>query len=129
MSQTDIDKEAHAIYEQGGEKISLLAGLRSRERWRRGWRLVSATVDRKRLNEAIYVHYNLRERQMRKRSSNSVSLDSVLQEDLLYDWIVETEKQTLQEDDVPIDHEILYSEMDHGDGYENDLQEFDDGHT
>lgn len=41
---------------------------------------------------------------MRKRSNDSVSLDSVLQEDLLYDWIVETEKQTLQEDEVPLDH-------------------------
>lgn len=59
-------------------------------------------LSQKRLNEAIYVHYNLRlrERQMRKRSSNSVSLDNVLQEDLLSDWIVETEKQTLQEDEV-----------------------------
>ncbi|KAL1545356.1 hypothetical protein AAHA92_22094 [Salvia divinorum] len=60
---------------------------------------------------------------MRKRSSKSMSLDSVLQEDLLYEWIVETEKQTLQEDE-----EILYSEMEHGDGYENDVREFDDGH-
>lgn len=42
---------------------------------------------------------------MRKRSSsNSVSLDTVLQEDLLYNWIVETEKQTLQEDEVPLKH-------------------------
>ncbi|XP_047982241.1 uncharacterized protein LOC125223238 isoform X1 [Salvia hispanica] len=82
-------------------------------------------LSQKRLNEAIYVHYNLRlrERQMRKRSSKSTSLDSVLQEDLLYDWIVETEKQALQEDE-----EILYSEMDHGDGYENEVHDFDDGH-
>lgn len=43
---------------------------------------------------------------MRKRSSNSVSLDSVLQEDLLYDWIVETEKQALQEDEVPLEHVV-----------------------
>ncbi|KAL9161115.1 hypothetical protein ABFS82_07G000100 [Erythranthe guttata] len=81
----------------------------------------------KRLNEAIYVHYNLRlrERQMKKRSmssSNPVTLDSVLQEDILYDWIVETEKQTLPEDE-----EIIYSEMENGDGYENEMQEFDDG--
>ncbi|XP_042045781.1 uncharacterized protein LOC121792059 isoform X2 [Salvia splendens] len=82
-------------------------------------------LSQKRLNEAIYVHYNLRlrERQMRKRSSKSTSLDSVLQEDLLYDWIVETEKQALQEDE-----EILYSEMEHGDGYENEVHDFDDGH-
>ncbi|KAL3617148.1 hypothetical protein CASFOL_038895 [Castilleja foliolosa] len=80
----------------------------------------------KRLNEAIYVHYNLRlrERQMRKRSSNSMSLDSVLREDLLYDWIVGTEKQALQEDE-----EILYTEMEHEDTYESDLREFDNGNT
>lgn len=60
----------------------------------------------KRLDEAIYVHYNLRlrERQMRKKTSNSVTLDSVLQEELLYDWIVETEKQALQEDEVKLVH-------------------------
>ncbi|KAL6519725.1 hypothetical protein OROMI_032619 [Orobanche minor] len=63
---------------------------------------------RKRLNEAIYVHYNLRlrERQMRKRSNNPVSLDCILEEDLLYDWIVETEKQALQEDEVSLKHVV-----------------------
>lgn len=62
-------------------------------------------LSQKILNETIYVHYNLRlrERQMRKRSSNSASLDSVLQEDLLYDWIVETEKQVVQEDEVLVE--------------------------
>lgn len=65
----------------------------------------------KRLNEALYVHYNLRlrERQMRKRSSNPVSLESVLQENLLHDWIVETEKQALQEDEVPLEPSFCYS--------------------
>lgn len=43
---------------------------------------------------------------MRKRSSKSTSLDSVLQEDLLYDWIVETEKQAVQEDEVLLEHEL-----------------------
>lgn len=59
-------------------------------------------VAQKRLNDIIYVHYNLRlrERQIRKRSSDSVFLDSVLDEGLLYDWIVESEKQILQEDEV-----------------------------
>ncbi|KAL0308060.1 UNVERIFIED_CONTAM: hypothetical protein Sangu_2995700 [Sesamum angustifolium] len=79
-----------------------------------------------RLSETIYVHYNLRlrERQMRRKSSNSPSLDIVLQEDLLYDWTVETERQPLQEDE-----EILYNEMEHGDAYENDLHELDDGNA
>ena len=59
-------------------------------------------IAQKRLNDFIYVHYNLRlrERQIRKRSNDSVSLDSVLQESLLHDWIVEVEKQALQEDEV-----------------------------
>lgn len=80
----------------------------------------------KRLNDFIYVHYNLRlrERQIRKRSIDPVSLDSVLQESLLYDWLVETEKQLYQEDE-----DILYSEMDQGDAYENDLLEYEDGNA
>lgn len=59
-------------------------------------------IAQKRLNDFIYVHYNLRlrERQIRKRSNDSVSLDSVLQESLLHDWIVEVEKQAFQEDEV-----------------------------
>ncbi|KZV33648.1 hypothetical protein F511_12347 [Dorcoceras hygrometricum] len=77
-----------------------------------------------RLNEAMYVHYNLRlrERQMRKRSSDSVFLDDVLQDSSLYDWIVQLEKQALHEDEA-----TLYTEMEHGDAYEDDLLEFDEG--
>lgn len=58
----------------------------------------------KRLNDFIYVHYNLRlrERQMRRKQNDSISLDNVLQENLLYDWIIEPEKQALQEDEVNI---------------------------
>ncbi|KAG8373213.1 hypothetical protein BUALT_Bualt11G0000200 [Buddleja alternifolia] len=80
----------------------------------------------KRLDEATFVHYNLRlrERHIRKRSGDSVSLDSVLQESLLFDWIVETEKQALQENE-----EIPYTELEHGDAYENDLLEFEDGNA
>ncbi|XP_059632033.1 uncharacterized protein LOC132274713 [Cornus florida] len=78
----------------------------------------------KRLNDFIYVHYNLRlrERQIRKRSNDSISIDSVLQENLLHDWIVETEKQALQEDE-----ETLYNEIEQVDAYENDLIEYEDG--
>nr|GMC88551.1 Alanine--tRNA ligase [Ipomoea batatas] len=77
----------------------------------------------KRLNDVIYVHYNLRlrERQRRKMSSDPIILDSVLQESLLYDWTVESEKQVLQEDE-----EVLYSEMDLGE-YDNDFMEHDGG--
>lgn len=46
-------------------------------------------LSQKKLNDLIYVHYNLRLRecQLRKRSSSSVSVDSVLQGTLLEDWI------------------------------------------
>ena len=56
----------------------------------------------KRLNDLIYVHYNLRlrERQLGKRSNDVMSLDSILLESLLDDWIVEAENPTLQEDEV-----------------------------
>lgn len=56
----------------------------------------------KRLNDLSYVHYNLRlrERQIRRRSNDSVSLDSVLQESLLHDWIVDAERPALPEDEV-----------------------------
>lgn len=66
-------------------------------------------IAQKRLNDIIYVHYNLRlrERQIRKRSSDSVFLDSVFDESLLYDWIVESEKQILQEDEVRLMSKIL----------------------
>ncbi|GAV78532.1 zf-BED domain-containing protein/DUF659 domain-containing protein/Dimer_Tnp_hAT domain-containing protein [Cephalotus follicularis] len=55
----------------------------------------------KRLDELIYVHYNLRHREshLKKRFGDSISLDSVLVELLFDDWIVEAEKQTLQEDE------------------------------
>lgn len=74
----------------------------------------------KRSNDFIYAHYNLRlrERQIRKKMpSTSASLDNVLQEHLLYDWIVKPEKQAYQED------EELCSEME----YENGLLEYEEG--
>lgn len=56
----------------------------------------------KRLNDLIYVHYNLRlrERQLSKRSNEAMSLDSILLESLLDDWTVEAENPTLPEDEV-----------------------------
>ncbi|KAM7484907.1 hypothetical protein LguiA_000916 [Lonicera macranthoides] len=83
-------------------------------------------IAQKRLNDFVYVHYNLRlrERQIRKRSNDSVSLDSVLQESLLHDWIVEVEKQAFQEDE-----EINNCEMDQVDAYENDMMEYEDGNA
>lgn len=82
-------------------------------------------IAQKRLDDIIYVHYNLRlrERQIRKRSSDSISLDGVLEESLLYDWIVEREKQAVLEDE-----EIPYSDMEHVEMYENEL-DHDDGNA
>lgn len=77
----------------------------------------------KRLNDLIYVHYNLRlrERHLRKRSNDSTPLDSSQLENLLDDWIVEEEKKAMPEDE-----EILYNEMEQDDVYENDLIEYED---
>ncbi|KAJ1439996.1 Zinc finger, BED-type [Sesbania bispinosa] len=55
-------------------------------------------LSQKKLNDIIYVHYNLRLRecQVRKRSrdSKSTSVDSVMQEHILNDWIVDTNEQS-----------------------------------
>ncbi|XP_059435153.1 uncharacterized protein LOC132168095 [Corylus avellana] len=77
----------------------------------------------KRLDDLIYVHYNLRlrERQSRERV-NEFSPDNVLVEWLLDDWIVEAEKQALQENE-----EILYNGTKQLDAYENDLVDYQDG--
>lgn len=61
-------------------------------------------LSQKKLNDIIYVHYNLRLRecQLRKRSrdSRSTSVDNVLQEHLLNDWIVDTNLQSSDVDKV-----------------------------
>ncbi|RDJ46677.1 hypothetical protein AB720_19345, partial [Acinetobacter baumannii] len=62
----------------------------------------------KKLNDLIHVHYNLRlrEQQLRRSLDESISLDTILLESLLDDWIVETEKPAFQENEV-----IPYNEM------------------
>ncbi|CAN4123247.1 unnamed protein product [Withania somnifera] len=82
-------------------------------------------VAKKRLSDVTYVHYNLRlrDRQISKMPSDPIFLDSVLQESLLYDWIVEPEKPALQEDE-----EILFGEMELEE-YENDFTEHDSGNA
>ena len=61
-------------------------------------------LSQKKLNDLIYVHYNLRLRecQLRKRSkdSSSVSIDTVLQETLLDDWIFDANLQSASGDKV-----------------------------
>ncbi|XP_050205098.1 uncharacterized protein LOC126655136 isoform X2 [Mercurialis annua] len=78
----------------------------------------------KKLDDLVFVHYNLRlrERQLRKRSGSSMSLDGVSAERLLNDWIVEEEKHSFQADE-----EILYDENGemYEEGGENDLLDYD----
>ena len=61
-------------------------------------------LSRKRLNDLTYVHYNLRlrERQLGRKPDESVSFDSAMLESVLDDWLVEAEKQAMQEDEVPV---------------------------
>lgn len=60
------------------------------------------TLSQRKMADLLYVHYNLRlrERQLRKRSNESISLDHILTEHLLDEWIVEPQKQGMQEDEV-----------------------------
>ncbi|XWS46486.1 hypothetical protein CRYUN_Cryun14cG0071600 [Craigia yunnanensis] len=65
-------------------------------------------LSRKRLSDSAYVHYNLRlrERQVRRKPDDLVSFDSAMLERVLDDWLVESEKQAMQEDE-----EIIYNEV------------------
>ncbi|KAG6748346.1 hypothetical protein POTOM_048263 [Populus tomentosa] len=82
-----------------------------------------SSVSRKRWNELTYVHYNLRlrERQQGRKPGDVISFDNLITENILDDWLVESDKQPMQEDE-----EILYNEMEQFDGDvmdENDHQE------
>jgi hypothetical protein len=60
-------------------------------------------VSRKRWNELTYVHYNLRlrERQQGRKPGDVISFDNLITENILDDWLVESDKQPMQEDEVP----------------------------
>ena len=62
-----------------------------------------SSVSRKRWNELTYVHYNLRlrERQLGRKPSDVISFDNLITENILDDWLVESDKQPMQEDEVP----------------------------
>ena len=59
-------------------------------------------LSRKRWNDFTYVHYNvrLRERQLGTKFDDAISFDCAMLESILDDWIVESEKQSIQEDEV-----------------------------
>lgn len=72
----------------------------------------------KKLNDLLHAHYNLRLRERQIRQSNElVSLDSVLLEGLLDDWVVDAEKQAMPDDKDILDHE---------DGYDYDILDYED---
>ncbi|GAB4859013.1 hypothetical protein Ancab_040385 [Ancistrocladus abbreviatus] len=76
-------------------------------------------LSQRKFNDLAYVHYNLRLREYQiRRTGDSISLETVLLEGLLDDWVVEAEKQQSMQDD----EDVLYSE----DGYEFDTIEYDD---
>lgn len=60
-------------------------------------------MSRKRWNDLTYVHYNLRlrERQLGRKPDDLISFDSAMLESVLDDWLVESEKQAIREDEVP----------------------------
>jgi hypothetical protein len=62
-----------------------------------------SSVSRKRWNELTYVHYNLRlrERQQGRKPGDVISFDNLITENILDDWLVESDKQPMQEDEVP----------------------------
>ncbi|KAI9123328.1 hypothetical protein K1719_006217 [Acacia pycnantha] len=82
-------------------------------------------LSQKKLNDLIYVHYNLRLRecQLRKRSkdSSSVCIDTVLQETLLDDWVFDANLQSASGDKVI----SLGGEQD--DECENDSIDYEEG--
>lgn len=83
-------------------------------------------LSQKKVNDIMYVHYNLRLRecQVRKRSreSKSTSAENVLQEHLLADWIVDTTAQSSDGDkNIPFGVDLDDYE------YENDSIDYDDG--
>lgn len=59
-------------------------------------------LSRKRWNDLTYVHYNvrLREHQLGGKFDDAISFDCAMLETLLDDWIVESEKPPIQEDEV-----------------------------
>ncbi|CAN1806245.1 hypothetical protein LINPERHAP1_LOCUS24614 [Linum perenne] len=81
-------------------------------------------IAQKKLDDLIFVHYNmrLREWQTRRSTNDSISVDSLLAEHLLRDWIVvEPGRRGV----VLQDDEGMESGTGHEDGDENDMMDYD----
>lgn len=78
-------------------------------------------IAQKRLDDITYVHYNLRlrEKQMKRPSDSSISLNIFLLENLLADWVIGNERTPLREDE-----EYPCNEMARG-GNQQDLNDGD----
>ncbi|KAL6190756.1 hypothetical protein ACLB2K_037150 [Fragaria x ananassa] len=85
--------------------------------------LRSSRLSQNRSSDLMYVHYNLRLRELQvRRGNSSVSLDNILLEHLLKDWIVDTGRTNFPESE-----EVLYSEMEQVDACENDMIDYEGG--
>lgn len=87
------------------------------------YNLRNNSLSQNRFNDLMYVHYNLRLRELQvRRANSSISLDNALLEHLLKDWIVDAGRT-----DFPENEEVLYSEMEQVDAYENDMIDYEGG--
>lgn len=65
------------------------------------YNLRNNSLSQNRLNDLMYVHYNLRLRELQVRRANtSISLDNALLEHLLKDWIVDAGRTDFPEKEV-----------------------------
>lgn len=72
--------------------------------------LRSSRLSQNRSSDLMYVHYNLRLRELQvRRGNSSVSLDNILLEHLLKDWIVDTGRTNFPESEVSCASTRLYS--------------------
>ncbi|GKV30458.1 hypothetical protein SLEP1_g39264 [Rubroshorea leprosula] len=83
-------------------------------------RRLHSSLSRKRWNDFTYVHYNLRMRecQLGRKHDDLISFDGAMLENMLDDWLVESEKQAIQEDE-----EIVNNDMEHFVGDDMDERE------
>ncbi|XP_050372996.1 uncharacterized protein LOC126790697 isoform X2 [Argentina anserina] len=87
------------------------------------YNLRSSHSSQNRSSDLMYVHYNLRLRELQvRRGNSSVSLDNSRLEHLLKDWIVDTGRTNFSENE-----EVLYSEMEQVDAYETDMIDYESG--
>ncbi|GLT50566.1 hypothetical protein SLA2020_240440 [Shorea laevis] len=85
-------------------------------------RRLHSSLSRKRWNDFTYVHYNLRMRefQLGRKHDDLISFDSAMLENMLDDWLVESEKQAIQEDEEIVNNDMEHFVGDDMDEHENE---------